>query len=82
MKAQEMTQKDIRDILRNLFLNRVGVASTLANHLRNTARLRRWAEGKGYHMWTLSTYQLALFIRDESVGGPTVAGHEWAPREK
>ena len=63
----------MRSLLRNLFLHKVSVASTHIAHLRNMARLRRWADGKDLDMWRLGVFQIASFLRDEGRGGRTVA---------
>ena len=73
MRDAGLCNADVKSLLRNLFLHKVGVASTLINHLRNLARLRRWAEAKGLNMWTLSVTHLAFFLRDEGRTGKTVA---------
>ena len=72
MTRMQMTTEDQRGLLRNLFLHKVSVSSTLDTHLRNASRLRRWSAGKGMDPWRLTPLQAACFIRDESRSGPTV----------
>ena len=72
MAAMQLTADEQKGLMRNMFLHKVGVASTMETHLRNLARLRRWAAGKGVDPWTASPLHLACFLRDESRGGPTV----------
>ena len=73
MRNSGLGNAEVRALLRNLFLHKASVASTLTTHLRNVARLRRWAEGKGADMWRLNVVQMASFLRDEGRGGRTVA---------
>ena len=72
MSAMQMNVDDKKGLLRNLFLHKVGVSATLETHLRNLARFRRWAAGKGVNPWNATALQLACFLRDESRSGPTV----------
>ena len=72
INATPMSREDRRGLLRNLFLHKVGVAATLKVHLRNTARLKRWAAGKQLNPWALTELQLACYLRDESRSGNTV----------
>jgi hypothetical protein len=77
-----LPEQERRQLLRNLFMQKAKVPSTMRCHIRAICRLRTWAAGKGLDPWRLKPVELAYFLRDASLGRLSVprmllSGLDW-----